>query len=74
MKVIFTLSTFTETVEQLKKDGYTWASGFEVSKQDLKKCNDKAKYFIIDAFFNNITNKKEMQFETERHFKQNYNI
>ena len=74
MKIICSYGTFEATADELKKSGYIWAEGGSVTLADLRKVTPRADYFIIDCFYNPITKRNEMQYNTEYFYKKEKRI
>lgn len=69
MKLICTAATLRETIKELKKLGYNWVCG-NLTAEEIRKQNPRTKYFVIDAYFNPLRGKNEMQYESETFYKK----
>ena len=66
------MKQFETIFKNLKKEGYDWINGENITFEAIRdKLPKQAKIFAIHFFYNNITKKKELQFQTLNFYKNN---
>lgn len=73
MYVLCTPGTLKDTIKELKANGYRWICG-DVPPKLIIETLPRTKYIMINAYYNETRQRKEMTYQSEAWYKQHEQI
>lgn len=73
MYVLCTAETLKDTIKELKANGYRWIA-WDMPPELIIKTLPNVKYIMINAYYNEIRQRKEMTYQSESWYKKNEQI
>jgi len=73
MYVLCTAATLKDTIKELKANGYKWICG-DMPPELIIKTLPNTKYIMINAYYNETRQRKEMTYQSEKWYKEHEQI